>query len=70
LGTWSTKHYGVGLLAGTGAGLFIAGMLARSADPGALWWLVPTGLVVAVVGGGLYALDRRGTRVGRPADRA
>jgi len=70
LSTWFTKHYALGLIVGTGVGLFVAGMLVRSAGPGELWWLVPAGLIVAVVGGGLYSLDRSGARAGRPVDRA
>ena len=36
MGAWFTKHYAPGLLVGTGVGLFIAGMLARSGDADAL----------------------------------
>jgi membrane protein DedA with SNARE-associated domain len=59
MGTWFTKHYALGLLVGVGIGLFVAGMLIPADDRDSLWLLLPVGLLAAVVGGGLYALDRR-----------
>jgi hypothetical protein len=69
-----TKHYALGLLVGTGFGLFLAYLLAEAGvvtDAGSRRLLgAGVGLVAIMVGGTLYALDVRKSSANPPGDRA
>ena len=57
-----TKHYALGLLVGTGFGLFLAGLLVEAgviADDGSRRVMSGVGLLALVVGGILYAMSLR-----------
>lgn len=62
-----TKHYGFGLLVGTGFGLFLGSMLAESGlmgpDSGSRRWIGLIGILAIIAGGLLYSLDlKKSTR--------
>lgn len=68
-----TKHYALGLLVGTGFGLFLAYLLVDSGlvvDAGSRRMLgAGVGMIAMIVGGTLYALDLRKTAAKLPGDR-
>ena len=57
-----SKHYSLGLLVGTGFGLFLAGLLVEAGvimDDGSRRIMSGVGMLAVVVGGFLYAASLR-----------
>lgn len=64
-----TKHYALGLMVGTGFGLFLAGVLADSGvgtDPSTRRLVGLAGIIAIMIGGFLYAVDLRRSAAGPP----